>query len=302
MRSAQPTPAIHHTCYTHPMRRRRFLPILLLSGLALFYYFGAGSPLSELASRTKFTSAASSGGGSGTAAAAVAAAAGLTGMHTTQKTVSSQEQEMLAGIPLEKNGRPGTAGGSGATPARPQPVAFEAHIMSQCPDAQDCIQQMVIPAMEQVAPLVNFTLSFIGAVLSDNRVACKHGPSECLGNMLMLCANDLHPANVIISLGFSNCLLSDYARMLDRDFVEGCALQHAIDFEELNACVSDENRGPALLRDSVRWSRAEDVVFSCTVRVQRHTWCVRDDGRWKECPDGSDTGTLVQKIRSLASL
>lgn len=41
-------------------------------------------------------------------------------------------------------------------------VALEAHIMSKCPDARDCLQQLVVPTMEQVSDKVNFTISYIG--------------------------------------------------------------------------------------------------------------------------------------------
>lgn len=40
-------------------------------------------------------------------------------------------------------------------------VPLEAHIMSKCPDARDCLQQLVVPAMEQISDRVNFDLSFI---------------------------------------------------------------------------------------------------------------------------------------------
>jgi hypothetical protein len=41
-------------------------------------------------------------------------------------------------------------------------VALEAHIMSKCPDAQDCLQKLVVPAMERISDKVDFELSFIG--------------------------------------------------------------------------------------------------------------------------------------------
>lgn len=40
-------------------------------------------------------------------------------------------------------------------------VPLEAHIMSKCPDARDCLQQLVVPAMEQISDKVDFKLSFI---------------------------------------------------------------------------------------------------------------------------------------------
>jgi len=42
------------------------------------------------------------------------------------------------------------------------PVPLEAHIMSKCPDAQDCLSMMVLPTMERMHSKVNFTLSYIG--------------------------------------------------------------------------------------------------------------------------------------------
>lgn len=55
-------------------------------------------------------------------------------------------------------------------------VPLEAHIMSKCPDARDCLRDLVVPAMEQVVDKVNFTLSFIGSYV-DFPVITNH---ECL--------------------------------------------------------------------------------------------------------------------------
>jgi hypothetical protein len=41
-------------------------------------------------------------------------------------------------------------------------VALEAHIMSKCPDAKDCLQMLVVPVMEQISDKVDFRLSYIG--------------------------------------------------------------------------------------------------------------------------------------------
>jgi hypothetical protein len=45
-------------------------------------------------------------------------------------------------------------------------VPLEAHIMSKCPDARDCLRDLVVPAMEKVEDLVDFRLSFIGEYVS----------------------------------------------------------------------------------------------------------------------------------------
>lgn len=41
-------------------------------------------------------------------------------------------------------------------------VPLEAHIMSKCPDARDCLRDLVVPAMEKIVDMVDFNLSFIG--------------------------------------------------------------------------------------------------------------------------------------------
>ncbi len=41
-------------------------------------------------------------------------------------------------------------------------VPLEAHIMSKCPDAKDCLKDLVVPAMEKIHDKVDFKLSYIG--------------------------------------------------------------------------------------------------------------------------------------------
>ncbi|EER24529.1 hypothetical protein D8B26_005140 [Coccidioides posadasii str. Silveira] len=194
-------------------------------------------------------------------------------------------------------------------------VPLEAHIMSKCPDAKNCFLDLIVPAMVKVHDKVDFKLSFIGNVSeSSSDVSCKHGPSECVGNMLMLCAANLpfpcdpkqsKPGDkckvpTIRSLGFANCLLRDYKNIPDRNIVEDCALEHGIDFKALNKCASSQSDDPsssngelsglALLRESFRRSQQVGATKSCTVRVDEKEWCILDGGQWKNCQKkGADT-------------
>jgi hypothetical protein len=45
-------------------------------------------------------------------------------------------------------------------------VPLEAHIMSKCPDARDCLKDLIVPAMEKISDKVDFRLSFIGRYVS----------------------------------------------------------------------------------------------------------------------------------------
>jgi len=175
-------------------------------------------------------------------------------------------------------------------------VPLEAHIMSKCPDAKDCLEDLVVPAMEQIVDKVDFRLSYIGRVDENDTIHCKHGSTECLGNMLGLCANELFPNNTKISLGFSTCLIMSYQRIPDRDLVTQCALEHGIPFSDLNACISEEGKGLDLLEASVERSDKAGVKKSCTVRVGGEQWCVRDGGAWKECDGGHEVKDLIKEV------
>lgn len=175
-------------------------------------------------------------------------------------------------------------------------IPLEAHIMSKCPDAKDCLMDLVVPAMEKIVDKVDFKLSYIGTVDKDDNIHCKHGPTECLGNMMGLCANELFPNSTKISLGFATCLTMSYQRIPDRELVTQCSLEHGISFNDLNACISEEGNGLNLLEASVERSEKAGVKKSCTVRIGGEQWCVRDGGKWKDCGGGHEVKDLVKEV------
>ncbi|KAH6607646.1 hypothetical protein Trco_003959 [Trichoderma cornu-damae] len=142
-------------------------------------------------------------------------------------------------------------------------VPLEAHIISKCPDT-------------------------------------RHGPSECIGNIIELCARELYP-DPKINLGFIMCLTKDYPHIPDRTLIEDCALEHAIDFTKLNECAArdDTAYGIELLRNSVQRSADANVTVSCTIRLNDEIYCIRDDGKWKDCPHGPGVNDLVLAIQKL---
>ncbi|KIW60476.1 hypothetical protein PV05_00690 [Exophiala xenobiotica] len=180
-------------------------------------------------------------------------------------------------------------------------VPLEIHVMSKCPDARDCLQKLILPTMVEVSDKVNFTMSFIGSIDPDSdAVSCKHGPGECLGNIILLCAAKVYQ-DVKIWLGFTNCMMSDYPDIPKRDLVESCAMEHGIDFAKLNTCISDEGEGIGLLRSSIQRSAENNVTRSCTVRLAGEVRCIRDGGEWYDCPGGSSVKDLVGDVNKLYS-
>ncbi|TVY19607.1 hypothetical protein LARI1_G002569 [Lachnellula arida] len=179
-------------------------------------------------------------------------------------------------------------------------VPLEAHIMSKCPDAKDCLQKLILPAMMKVVDKVNFTLSYIGTPTANDGVDCLHGPEECLGNIIELCASSLY-SDPKIYLGFTMCLTKDYEDIPQKSLLEDCALEHGIDFEKLNECATrdDGGFGMGMLRDSVRHSTDAGVTKSCTVRLDEKIYCVRDGGQWTDCPKGPGVNDLVIAVQKL---
>lgn len=214
----------------------------------------------------------------------------------------SQYYYPVQDMPLVNTNEPYSPTSSTSTPSlasNSTKVPLEAHIMSKCPDARDCLVDLVVPAMEQVVNKVDFTLSYIGKIDEDDNVKCMHGQTECLGNMMMLCAAQLYPDDVKISLGFSTCLIMSYQKIPQKDLVQGCAMEHGVDFEKLNSCISEEGHGLDLLESSVVRSKDAGVTKSCTVRVSGEKWCIRDGGAWKECPGGHEVSDLVAEVERL---
>jgi hypothetical protein len=108
----------------------------------------------------------------------------------------------------------------------------------------------------------------------DETVTCKHGESECLGNIIELCAAELYP-DPMINLGFTMCMSESYSHIPDRSLIQECALEHGVDFALLSKCAEDDEgtHGMDLLRQSVARSEQKGVVKSCTVS----NMCVASD-------------------------
>lgn len=91
----------------------------------------------------------------------------------------------------------------------------------------------------------------------------------------------------------------NYSQIPDKDLVQYCSLEHGIDFEQVNDCLSDEGIGTELLRKSILRSQEYNVTKSCTVRLAGQFRCIRDGGKWYDCPGGSEVADLVRDIEKV---
>lgn len=136
---------------------------------------------------------------------------------------------------------------------------------------------------------------------------------------MLLCAANLYP-DPKTYLGFAMCMIKDYQDIPQRSLIEDCALEHAIDFDKLSDCASQDDGalGVDMLRGSIR--RSSDVsspphfplkgrsntgitkagvTKSCTVRLNEEIYCIRDGGEWSDCPKGPGVNDLVVEIEKL---
>ena len=124
-----------------------------------------------------------------------------------------------------------------------------------------------------------------------------HGPQECLGNILELCAAKLYPTPRMY-LGFTMCMSNSFEDIPQKELVEECALEHGMSFDKIQACADAEDGavGVDMLRTSFNRTSTMGVKKSCTVMVGDDVFAVRDGGEWKDAKNGTSAEALVKEI------
>ncbi|KAF2970822.1 hypothetical protein GQX73_g2836 [Xylaria multiplex] len=179
-------------------------------------------------------------------------------------------------------------------------VPLEAHIITKCGNAKVALTELVLPTIERVYDKVDFRLSIIALFSEDGVLECKHGPGECEGSIVELCAQESYPDPRTL-VGFVECLTADFERIPDRAFYEACASEHDVDLKAIDQCTSRDGGayGRKLLRESVQHTKDVGVRISGTVRLNEEIYCIRDQGRWIDCPNGAGVDDLVGAIEEL---
>ncbi|KAI8928662.1 hypothetical protein BC831DRAFT_447487 [Entophlyctis helioformis] len=172
-------------------------------------------------------------------------------------------------------------------------------VMSKCPDAVLC-ERVFASVLEAVAPITDLTTQYIGKAEPDGFV-CRHGESECVGNIQQLCARDLFPeANRWFS--FVQCQNeNDHWRSIpagSHECFKRAISPNQTDLDRWQACVDGEY-GSRLLRESLARTQAAGVTNSCTIAINGEKRCVHDSD-WKQCPGGHEVDDFVRDICAAA--
>ncbi|KAI1185726.1 hypothetical protein F5B17DRAFT_445491 [Nemania serpens] len=179
-------------------------------------------------------------------------------------------------------------------------VPLEAHIITKCGNAKVALTELVLPTIERVYDKIDFRLSIIALLSEDGVLECKHGAEECRGSIVELCAQELYPDPRTL-VGFVECLTADFERIPDRAFYEACASENSVDLRSIDQCTAkdDGEYGRKLLLESVQHTKDVGVRISGTVRLNEEIYCIRDKGRWIDCPNGASVDNLVGAIEEL---
>lgn len=183
----------------------------------------------------------------------------------------------------------------------PRKVPVTLGVMSQCPDALYC-ESVFDEVLKEVGDIVDLRLSFIGRINStepEHGVTCRHGPGECTGNIHELCVASLYNSYtqwwpfVICSNGHGRFAVGT------EEVSKECAHGLGLSWKKIKNCVDSDGKkgGEALLKKSVSQTRELGIERSCTVIINGHKRCVRDDEEWKECEDGYGVADFVRTIR-----
>ncbi|KAI0736196.1 hypothetical protein C8Q72DRAFT_768944 [Fomitopsis betulina] len=185
----------------------------------------------------------------------------------------------------------------------PTKVPVMLGVMSRCPDAVLC-EAVFDQVLKKVGHKVDLSLTFVAhANISepDFGVTCKHGPSECAGNVHQLCA--MKYASPSAFWEFVQCQNYQGIEKIGRpDTALKCASTAQIDWVSSGAgdCAGLDGSGRAregvlLLQNSVNVTEELGIKKSCTILINQKQVCIHD-GTWKQCENGHNVHDFVRQI------
>ncbi|CDZ98812.1 Gamma interferon inducible lysosomal thiol reductase GILT [Phaffia rhodozyma] len=174
-------------------------------------------------------------------------------------------------------------------------------VMSRCPDAfqMESTFDKVLKT-RSVRDKVDLELVYIGTPNATDHigVSCKHGETECSGNIQQLCAQQY--VDQTVWWRFVTCQNYYSSRIGSPALATECAKVAGFDWDTspVSLCASEGGEGEHLLRQSVKRSHQLEIEKSATLLLgdDHRVRCIRDGGVWKNCDEGHTVGELVDSI------
>ncbi|KZV61008.1 hypothetical protein PENSPDRAFT_659203 [Peniophora sp. CONT] len=178
-------------------------------------------------------------------------------------------------------------------------------VMSRCPDALLC-ESVFNQVLAKVESKIDLALTYVGRLNESEPtfgVTCKHGPTECAGNVQQLCVSKYRP----LKTWWSYVMCQNYQgkdKVGNADVALKCARTSGIDWEtsDVGQCAGLDGSGTGeeginLLKESVQVTESLGIVNSCTMLINGEKVCVRD-GEWRECENGHAPQDFVRQIEA----
>lgn len=178
-------------------------------------------------------------------------------------------------------------------------VPVDLFVMSKCPDAVFC-ELIFNEVVEKVGHKIELDMNFIATLNSSEPkfgITCKHGESECLGNIQELCAKKISPNNWF---KFVLCLNKDVNQIgLSTKITYKCLKQVKIPAKRFESCVKED--GIPLLKTSLSISNNLQMRESCTILINKGEHKCIHNQVWKECDDGHEVKDFIRQIEEAYS-
>ncbi|WIA36172.1 hypothetical protein OEZ86_007516 [Tetradesmus obliquus] len=165
--------------------------------------------------------------------------------------------------------------------------------MSKCPDAV-YVENLLDPVLQELKGILALNMRMVpGEKKTDGSYACKHGTTECAGNIQDLCVQQYTrvPQRYNWLYKFVMCCNSkDMYCIGDLETATTCLKEAKIPdvaATKIMSCIADPGKDEMLQRD-LRNTAALGVQKSCTIKVEGKYICLRDGGQWKDCPGGTN--------------
>jgi len=113
--------------------------------------------------------------------------------------------------------------------------------------------------------ILSLTEAFVGDDYGSGNFDCMHGPQECQGNIIELCAyNVTYPASQYGWWKMGVCMQSDEDNIPDN--AQNCATQAGLDWNKINSCVTS-GLGNKLFSESIVYSNSMGVQSTPTIFI-----------------------------------
>jgi len=137
--------------------------------------------------------------------------------------------------------------------------------------------------------ILDLTEAFVGKDDGNGNFECRHGPSECQGDIIELCAyNVTYPASQYGWWTMTVCMQSDYDNIPDN--AKSCAIQAGLDWTKINNCVNS-GFGNKLFSESIAYANSFGIRETPTIYINGQAYVGGPDDNLQAVCDAY-TGTL----------